>query len=165
MKTSQEDAEKYLINLSGYLRAAITYSGEDVADLKEELNYCAEYLEMQKVRFGAALIYKVDIDSETQNSYSLPVFCIQQLVENAIKHNRMTKESPLVINIFIEGEDLVVKNNLNKKQNSSSIGSGLDNLAKRVRLLTESKKEIRIHQTKDEFYVTIPLLQYENSNH
>jgi sensor histidine kinase YesM len=38
------------------------------------------------------------------------------LVENAVKHNIVSKQSPLAIEIFTtEGKQLVVNNNLNRK--------------------------------------------------
>ncbi|MGE0561847.1 MAG: sensor histidine kinase [Flavobacteriales bacterium] len=160
MKVSHSDAEKYLINLSSYLRAAISYSGENKASLKDELKHCIEYLEMQKVRFGNSLNYEISIPEGIQKDVYLPVFSLQMLAENAIKHNSLTKESPLTITIsLIDKNTVEVKNNLNLKLVVNSTGLGLDNLSKRVKLLSNAEKDIDIQKTEQYFCVTIPLIE------
>ena len=80
------------------------------------------------------------------------------LVENAIKHNVISKTNPLQIDIYTEnGSSIVVKNKLQQKTNpSSSTKTGLDNIRKRYHYLTN--KSIDIITTNANFLVAIPLV-------
>ncbi len=48
---------------------------------------------------------------------------IQLLVENAIKHNIITQEKPLSIDIFNDEKYIIVKNNLQIKKPLRKIGT------------------------------------------
>ncbi|MGE0567320.1 MAG: sensor histidine kinase [Bacteroidia bacterium] len=160
VKDSNVDAEKYIMNLSGFLRNSLSYSGEDKASLESELKHCIEYLEIQKIRFTNSLKYTVSIPPEIQQTFYLPVFSLQILVENAIKHNRLTKEKPLHIEIYQEKEGVIcVRNSLNLKSNTETTGLGLNNLSKRIKLLGDSELDICIERTENTFNVTVPLFE------
>jgi two-component system LytT family sensor kinase len=164
MATSPGDAEDYLIRLSDFLRASISSHLSDTVQLGGELKLCIDYLEMQKLRFGQALEFTVDIPEAIKASCSLPAFSLQLLAENAIKHNILTKEAPLYINIaYSEGMIRVVNNRQNKESAEVSEGTGLSNLGERYRLL--SGDEIRIETSPDKFSVSIKVLQYEGGHH
>jgi len=84
---------------------------------------------------------------------------IQMLIENAIKHNIVSKDKPLNINIFLNSDRtlIYIKNNLQLKQESiDSTGIGIQNIIDRYKLLTE--KEIEITQTNDIFMVGLPVI-------
>lgn len=40
---------------------------------------------------------------------------VQNLIENAIKHNIVDEDSPLIIEVFVSDDYLIVRNNLQKK--------------------------------------------------
>lgn len=150
-----DTAEEYLISLSDFLRASVNQNKKVLVPLDEELKICKDYMEMQKIRFGEALVYKVDMG----NNFSgyLPVFSLQPLLENAIKHNELTNLSPLEIRINRAGEWMEVTNNIKPKRSlGESTGNGLSNLAERYRLLTGDA--IQIDDTKECFQVRIKIL-------
>jgi hypothetical protein len=66
------------------------------------------------------------------------------LVENAIKHNEISEERPLHIQLFMDGDFIVVENTLQKKLalGESSPGVGLNNICKRYEFLTDRKVEV-----------------------
>ncbi len=83
---------------------------------------------------------------------------LQLLAENAVKHNAISSETPLTIELEIMGKLLAVKNNLNPKVSSEKgAGMGLENILKRYELLT--KEEVIITKREDSFIVYIPLLK------
>ena len=67
---------------------------------------------LHQIRDDGKIQLEIKVD-EAENSEILPV-SLQILVENAIKHNKATRESPLKISIYIENKYVVVKNNLQK---------------------------------------------------
>jgi LytS/YehU family sensor histidine kinase len=79
------------------------------------------------------------------------------LVENAIKHNIITKEQPLKIALFVEKDTLFVTNNLQPKNASDSTGKGLNNIKGRYTLFTT--RQLILEKTNDTFTVGLPLLK------
>jgi two-component system, LytTR family, sensor kinase len=83
---------------------------------------------------------------------------LQILFENAIKHNIISVEKPLLIEVSIENERLIVKNNLQRKnQVQEGTGVGLENIKNRYRLICN--KEVDIIVTQQSFMVSLPLLK------
>jgi two-component system, LytTR family, sensor kinase len=158
-------AEDYLVKLSDLLRFSIYANKEEVVPVDKELELCIHYLHMQQVRFGEALSFNISIPSSFSQSGQLPVYSIQLLAENAIKHNTLTRQQPL--HIRISGDNLTgkitVSNNLQPKLTvENGNGVGLSNLAERYRLL--GKGELEIRRTQQQFSVTIKVLSDEHSN-
>ncbi len=161
---SPDVAEDYLIRLSDFLRASVSAGNDNIVKVKDELKMCLDYLEMQKIRYGEALQFSIDIPEEIYLTGFVPVFSLQLLSENAIKHNALTNESPLQIQIKYEESRITVINNLQPKLiTETTTGSGLTNLAERYKIL--SGDEIIIHTTANQFSVSIKILNDENSNY
>lgn len=164
IKKDPAKAEEYLLMLSDFLRGAIATDTPNTVNLEEELGLCRNYLEMQKIRFGETLQYTISIPTEVQSSGVIPVFSILPLLENAIKHNSMTNESPLHIRIEYSGGRIVIINNLQPKAaTEQSTGIGLENLKERYRILSGDK--IIVSKNENTFSVSIPLLANEDSDH
>ena len=83
---------------------------------------------------------------------------LQMLIENAIKHNIVSRNKPLHIDIHANGsQTLVIKNNLQPRQMvEPSTKIGLQNIKKRYELI--SGRDIDIKKTATEFEVSLPLL-------
>ncbi|MES2397733.1 MAG: histidine kinase [Bacteroidota bacterium] len=151
------EAEEYLVKLSSFLRYNLSLNTHDLILLKDELAICDDYLQIQKVRFKEALKYSIEITDKNALSSAVPIFAIQLLIENAIKHNVLTTENPLQIKVTItESNEISVSNNLQVKTTpEKSTQIGLKNLSERYQLLI--KKNIQIIKTKDKFEVLLPL--------
>lgn len=157
-------AEDYLVKLSDFLRASISSETLNVTKLSNEVKTCCDYLEMQKMRFGEALQFTITIPDEIQNSGFIPVFSLLPLIENAIKHNKLTNELPLNIQINYLNGRIVTTNNLQPKPSlEPSTGFGLDNLAERYKILSGDK--ITIDNKGNIFSVSLKILDNENSNY
>ena len=115
IKKQPENAEIYLKRLSDFLRASVSSGDINTVTLKEELKLSLDYLEMQKIRFGEAIHFQVNIPDEVKTGI-LPVFSIQLLLENAIKHNAFTTELPLNIKLFYNNGRITVSNNIRHKE-------------------------------------------------
>lgn len=163
-KQDVRQGETYLVHLANFLRASLSNPAARIVRLEDELQLCWDYIEMQRVRFGKALTYQADVPLEIARQKYVPHFSLQALLENAIKHNDLTEESPLNIQIVVEGDYIKVINNLQSRHfKEPSTGQGLPNLAERYRLL--SGDEIHITQTETCFAVRIKLLDDEGNNH
>lgn len=155
IKTNPETAEAYLIQLSGFLRSTIDKE-KDVVQISDELDLAFQYIKLQQLRFGSSLVVENKVD-KTYYTHKVPYFSILSLVENAVKHNAMTADSPLKISIYNDGSELIVSNILQEKfvvQNAHK--SGLNNLSERYRLLFNEK--IVIEKTENLFVVRIKMI-------
>jgi two-component system LytT family sensor kinase len=157
IKTDAELAEEYLIKLSEFLRFSISSHKNKVVPLSEELQFTFNYIEMQHIRFTGSFTCSIDITEEEIPKYILPIYALQTLVENAIKHNAFTEETPLIVEIVFREGNLIVSNNKIPKFIENKGGVGLQNLSKRYMLFCG--KEIQINETIDRFEVIIKLIK------
>lgn len=153
--TQPEAAEEFIKRLSSIYRYILENSAKDRVPLSVELSFIRDYFYLHKIRDDGKIQLEIEVD-ETENYEILPV-SLQILVENAIKHNKATRESPLRISICIEKRHIIVKNNLQKMAlQLKSTQIGLNNLAQRVSLITG--KALIIEETATDYIVKIPLI-------
>ena len=122
-------ARKFILNLSKVYRYLLDSNNSNLISLKQELDFVKQYLFLQKIRFGDNLLLEYDIKEEALIR-KLPSVSIQSLVENAIKHNVITSEKPLLIKISVSDEYyLIVENQYQPRTDMShSPGTGLKTL-------------------------------------
>ena len=100
------------------------------------------------------------VERFSKGSFLVIPVSIQMLLENALKHNAASKDSPLEIMIAVNEGSISVSNNIQRKQvMGQSTKTGLGNLSERVRLIMG--KEMEVCEKNNTFNVTIPLI----SNH
>jgi len=153
---SQIEIAGQFISMLSKIYRYILENGQMVkVPLKNELAFIIDYFYMHEIRNEGKIHLFVDINND--NNYEILPVSLQLLIENAIKHNMATLEKPLNINIYLEGQDIVVRNNIQKIATQvASTKIGLKNLNERVRLITG--KEIIIQETTTEFLVKVPLI-------
>lgn len=153
-----EDANKFIEVFSNVYRYVLTSNHTELIELNTELEHINEYVFLLEKRFGAGLKVNINTDSASENHYLIPA-ALQLLVENAIKHNIISKVRPLNINIETNtSNQIVVTNNLQVKEHrESSSQFGLNSIIKRYKLL--AKEEVRINNDGNIFSVALPLLQ------
>lgn len=159
LKKDTGKAEDYLLKLSEILRFSTTSALNNVVNIEDEINLCMAYLEMQKVRFDEMLHFQVTYPELFETTGKLPVYSLQLLAENAIKHNAFTNDLPLTIYIDYNAaaKTITVRNKLQPKRTmESTSGTGLKNLDKRYKLL--NGQGISVSNSSGEFAVTINIL-------
>ena len=154
---NQEKAGSFIRELSDVYRYILENRGKELLMLREELAVARSYIYLAQLRFDKNLIVRLNISSD-YNTKKIAPLTLQLLIENAVKHNVISKRKPLFVDIFVEGKYLIVKNNLQKKVSKEySSHLGLKNIQSRYAFLTEDKMEILESET--EFVVKIPLIQ------
>lgn len=155
INTQTEIAGQFIGKLSLIYRYILENSSKVKVPLKAELTFIEDYFYLHEIRSEGKILLNIEI-SDDYNYEILPV-SLQLLIENAIKHNMATLEKPLKIAIYIEGQHIVVRNNIQKMATQVvSTKIGLKNLNERVRLVTG--EEIIIEETASEYLVKVPLL-------
>jgi hypothetical protein len=158
----QKRAENFVQELSNIYRYNLTKTDELVTSVKDEIEMIHSYITLQKIRFGGSLIYSEIIEEEFEN-FLIPPMTLQTLVENAIKHNKVSIETPLVISIITEDDRIIVRNNLqlkNKKlYKKDSLGIGVQNLRNQLAILHTEKPTFEIQG--DYYVATIPMIKNE----
>jgi len=150
-------ARNYLGKLSTFYRYAVSKQEEATVPLSIEFENAKIYVELLKERFADSLEISLP-EAVTMNRHTLPL-SLQLLVENAIKHNIVSKSKPLKIDICLSKDEkyLVVRNNLQRKiQPVESTGMGLENIKKRIAFFTD---ELLIVSSENNlFEVRLPLI-------
>jgi two-component system LytT family sensor kinase len=148
-------AEDYTVRLSEFLRYSFQSKNNELVLLADSIKFTEDYVELQKVRFGDSFDCKIDIP-EIELQKKVPIYAVQTLVENAIKHNAFNDKNPLFIQILMDGGRLKVINNLIPKKDKTNSGTGLENLNQRYKIL--ANLEIEVNITEDSFIVFINLI-------
>lgn len=150
-----EEAKNFAVALSNLYRYLLKQEKCDLISLEEELNFTKDYIYLQQIRYAQRIQTKIDIQ-ETALQRKLPPMSMQLLVENCIKHTKMSNKEPLKIKIYADSNNLVVENNYNPLESVVSSGIGLENLTKRYSFITTQKCSFKIEENK--FMAKLPLL-------
>jgi ligand-binding sensor domain-containing protein len=157
IRFDQKLAGEFLDSLSKIYRYILKSRDNETVSLGEEIKFVQTFIRLQQTRFTKGLQVNIDVD-ETYNQSKIAPVTLQNLIENAIKHNIIDDESPLMIDIFTEDNYLIVKNNLQKKNFvETSNQQGLSNLQSLYRYL--SSKPVIIIENEQCFFVKIPLIE------
>ena len=150
-------SEKFIVQLAKAFRYILGQKDTDLVNLKDELDFLDAYFYLLTIRFDNKILLKKNIQLNTEEWF-LPPLTLQMLVENAVKHNKMSASEPLTITLNSFTDSLQVTNNINaREEDIISTGIGLDNIKKRMAYLTE--KQISILKTTTTFSVNIPLVK------
>lgn len=155
--TDPEAAMNYLTKLSKFYRYAVNAQEEKLIPLSKELEFANLYIDLLKERFRDALEIKMNIEQESDQM--IPPLSLQLLLENAVKHNVVSRDMPLEVEISFDplAGELLVTNNIQRKINSvSSTGIGLENIKKRFQYFTE--RPVKIIQDLERFQVALPTI-------
>lgn len=152
-------SEKFIDQLSKAYRYILEQKDNETVSLKTELDFLNSYAFLLKIRFESKFDVKISITDQEAEKYYIAPLTLQLLIENCVKHNRMSQKEPLVITILIGGDYLVVINPVrprDRRERIASTGIGLANIKNRYQLLTT--RPVQISSDEDLFTVKIPLL-------
>ncbi|MCL1673124.1 2TM domain-containing protein [Elizabethkingia ursingii] len=161
IEENPDNAQKFTSSMSKIYRYVLEQKDKEVVSLEEEINFARTYIELLKYRFEDSIVFHLNIDADNSKDFVVPL-SLQLLLENCIKHNHATSAKPLNIEIFVQEEYLIIRNNLQKRElpNEKS-GIGLSNIVQRYNLLT--KRNVFIESDEESFSVKIPILTRKNN--
>lgn len=158
VEENPSEAAALIKHLSQFYRKMTAYRRKDVILLEEELDLLRSYLYIQQKRFGAALVISIDVPEAVQLSTYIPPLVLQLLAENAVKHNSISYDNPLELRIYVDGDYLVVVNNMIQKfTKEESEGLGLQNIESRYKLF--ASKEVIYGKADNLFEVKLPIIK------
>ena len=156
----QDKAAKFIKQLSEVYRYVLDSREKETVSIQEELRFVKSYLYLQEIRFGDNLKVRLDLDNALGNVAPL---ALQLLLENAIKHNIVSQEDPLFVEMKIKEEFIWVENKLQRKSVSgeNSPGMGLNNIRSRYAFL--SNKAVIVNESEGKFSVGLPIIEVEEA--
>jgi ligand-binding sensor domain-containing protein len=161
IEDNPKTAVAYVEQLADFFRNIVNYRDKDVIRLDDEIGLLKTYFYLQQKRYGDNLKLTIDISEEMKKQLFIPPLTLQLLLENAIKHNAVSKETTLFIDLFIEnGNRLVLRNNINPKlSQQAGTGMGLQNIINRYNIL--SKEQVLVNNDGQFFTVSLPALKQQ----
>jgi LytS/YehU family sensor histidine kinase len=149
-------AGEFLDSLSKTYRYILKSSVNETVPLINEIKFAESYIKLQQTRFEKGLVVNINVDEQYNHRAIVPV-TLQNMIENAIKHNIIDEDDPLVIEIYTEDDYIVIRNNLQKKSIvETSNKQGLLNLLSLYRYLTS--RLVEVNENEKYFTIKIPLL-------
>ena len=154
---SREEASEYVQKMASLYRYLLKQEGKRLVPLKEEVEFARTYQELISIRFPEGLAFRALFSDEDLYGYMVPG-TLQLLTENAIKHNAISADNPLVVTGQVKDGCMIVRNNrIPKLTPVSSTGIGLQYIRNQYRDI--AGKEILVEDKEDSFSVTIPILR------
>lgn len=153
---NQDTASEYIRKLSRVYRYVLEQKEKELVKLKTELDFIKAFVYLYELRFTNMLTFEINIADDLNDSLIAPM-TIQMLIENAVKHNIVSKKKQLTIKISSTDNYLLVNNNLQKKQiKEYSSELGLENIKSRYAFVCD--REVIVEETDEHFTVKIPLI-------
>lgn len=157
--TDADKTEKMALSLSDLFRHSINRKREKVNTLGEELSLVRNYLEIEQIRFGDRLEFSIDVEPDLL-AVKIPMFILQPLVENAIKHgiSKIEGQGEIVLQIVKKNQGILISVQDNGPDFPEGLvsGHGLQTVYDLLRFSYGDKAEISWHnQPKKEITIYI----------
>lgn len=151
-----EQAQHFTTALSKVYRYVLEQKNKDLVTVDEELQFAQTYVKLLNMRFEDSIQIALPEKSNNPEAQIVPL-SLQLLLENAVKHNVVTGQRPLRIEVIEKDNMLVVANNLQEKQVlKKSSGVGLQNIKQRYSILSD--REVVVEKSEGQFRVSLPVL-------
>ncbi|MBR0286843.1 MAG: histidine kinase [Bacteroidales bacterium] len=155
---TREEASDYLQKMAALYRYIMKNEGKRLVPLADEIDFARTYQQLMQIRFPECLVFNDLVGPVPPEGWIVPC-TLQLLVENAVKHNAVSAQNPLVITASTDGKSISVQNNLIHKLTpvANHTGIGLQYIRNQYRDI--AGEEIEVLKTADSFSVTIPIIQ------
>ena len=155
---TREEASDYIQKMAALYRYIMKNEGKRLVPLADEIDFARTYQQLMQIRFPECLVFNDLVGPVPPEGWIVPC-TLQLLVENAVKHNAVSAQNPLVITASTDGKSISVQNNLIPKLTpvAGHTGIGLQYIRNQYRDI--AGEEIEVLKTADSFSVTIPIIQ------
>lgn len=151
-----EKSSEYVSALSDFYRYVLANQEHETVLLREELDFIEHYISILTIRYSNNLIVDISVKDSDLEKRVVPM-TMQILIENAAKHNIISNDQQLKINIESDEDYIIVSNKINLRMDKiDSTGIGLNNLIETYRLF--SNKKVEIINDNSNFIVKVPLI-------
>ena len=108
-QTDGVKTEKMALSLSDLFKYSINRKGKKNSTIGDEVDMVNNYLEVEQVRFGDRLNFNIEVD-ENLKTLKIPMFLIQPLIENAVKHgiSKVENDGEIVLKIVKNNSNLMI---------------------------------------------------------
>ncbi|TMU56514.1 sensor histidine kinase [Flagellimonas algicola] len=162
-QNTKEEAKVFVNRLSEVYRFILDSGNANLIPLKDEIKFAEAYIHIQKERFGDNLKMDWKVSEEAKKLLIIPM-SLQLLLENAVKHNVVSKAKQLLIHVAIVDGKLKVSNKIQPKSTQlPTTKLGLKNIERRYALISEQK--VVISKANGLFEVKLPLLKNDAQKH
>lgn len=153
-------AEEFIRRMADTFRYVIDNQKRKLVTLAEELEFVKSYYYLMQVRYQDHLKLDINIPSRLLDS-GVPPLAIQMLIENAVKHNEISKSHPLFIYIAAQDNTLInVSSTKTVASNAQSLNIGLNNIRNRYKFFTNEKIIVK---DMDKYVVQLPVIKSVSS--
>lgn len=157
IEENPKKASQVILELSDIYRYILSIRDKNWVDLDTEYKFLKSFIQLLKIRYEDNISFQQKVQNK-YNHWYIPPLALQMLLENAIKHNEISSEKPLKIEIFTHMNYVVVKNNHQPRKNTlNSNGIGLSNIKMRYNYL--NNKEVIVNTANGYFEVKLPLIK------
>ena len=152
MHENVDSADRILLQLSTLLRRSLDSSEAHEVTLGEEMRFLESYLEIEQVRFGGRLSYRILVPDPILQA-RVPNLILQPLVENALRHGLATRAGPGYVEIRAERQGdslrLCVVDDGRGLPPATTERVGLANTRARLRLLYADRQRFDVRNSAD----------------
>jgi len=150
-------AEEFIRRMADTFRYVLSNQKQKLVSVREEVEFVKAYYYLLQVRYEHHLRLEVNLPKNLLET-RMPPMALQMLVENAVKHNAISKDRPLLV--YISAQDNTFINVTCTKtvaiQPLASFRVGLDNIRNRYRFFTDEKMVVK---DDDRFTVQLPVIK------
>lgn len=147
--------EEFIRRMADTFQYVLKNHKQKFVTLHEEIEFVKAYHYLLRVRFEDHFRLEINLPKEILQT-PLPPLTLQLLVENAVKHNHVSKEDPLVVTITCHKDQLRVANTkMQALTLASGFSIGLENIRQRYAFFTQEPVTI---VNEEQFEVWLPIL-------
>lgn len=151
--TDREKSKQAILSLAHTYRYVLDQQGRKEVDLRNEVSFVKEYMQILKLRYGPGL--EIEMNEPPEGLHYLIPFSLQLLVENVVKHNKVSESEPMRVTLFFTDDSLTVSNPIHRKASFPSTRRGLEYLDK---LYAAYGKTVEVTTDNDTFTVKVPFI-------
>jgi len=152
-------AEEFIRRMSDTFKYVLSNQKQQLVQVRQELEFVKAYYYLLQVRYEHHLKLEINVPKSILDT-PIPPLTLQILVENAVKHNQISKEQPLLV--YISAKDnthiIVTSTKTTSIKPSHSFKIGLENIRNRYEFFSSDRIVIK---DEDRFTVQLPVLKVQ----